>query len=102
MANEVEHSFMGLFLICIPSGETSVPVFCPFLNWISCFYLLILQSTLNIQDKVLCWIDDLQIFSPQSILNIQDKVLCWIDDLQIFSLSLWFVFAFVRRFSTLQ
>ena len=45
MINDVEHSFMCLLSICI-SGEMSIWIFCPFLDWVVCFFDIELHELL--------------------------------------------------------
>ena len=38
MIIDVKHLFICLLAICISSGKTSIHFFCPFLNWLVCFF----------------------------------------------------------------
>ena len=44
MISDVEHLFLGLLAICMPSLEKiATQVFCPYLNWVVCMYVFILS-----------------------------------------------------------
>ena len=38
MARDAEHFFMCMLAMCVFFGEISVHVFCPFYDWIVCFF----------------------------------------------------------------